>query len=230
MLEDVRAVLRPGARVLDAGAGTGAPARQIVAMEPAADVTLLDASPAMLERATDFPGDHQVGDVQALPFADDSFDLVVGTWVIETVEDPIAAAREFVRVINDDGHVLYAFCFCLTAGSRARAPRSCADRRAPVRRPLHAARAHPLARLRALSSGALHGRSYDQDRATEALRRRARRRGRRRRLSDRAQSIIPMPVAGMSISRCMRIMSRCIVRMSGLRIRARICGSRIISR
>lgn len=109
MLDDLRATLRPGHRVLDAGCGTGAISRQILDIEPRAELTLLDLSVGMLDRARDIAGRHILGDVQRLPFLDDYFDVVVSAWAIETVPDPIRAAREYVRVINESGHVFYTF-------------------------------------------------------------------------------------------------------------------------
>ena len=110
LLEDLRHALRPGATVLDAGCGTGALARQVLAIEPTAKLTLLDLSPRMLAKADDVPGDHIVGSVLDLPFPDASFDIVLSGWVIETVPDPIAAVAEYLRVINPGGSVLYTFC------------------------------------------------------------------------------------------------------------------------
>lgn len=110
LLDDLRHTLHPGATVLDAGCGTGALARQVLAIEPTAQLTLLDLSPLMLAKADDVPGDHIVGSVLDLPFPDDSFDFVLSGWVIETVPDPIAAVVEYLRVINPGGSVLYTFC------------------------------------------------------------------------------------------------------------------------
>lgn len=110
LIDDLRAVLRPGARVLDAGCGTGALARQALRIQPTGQLTLLDQSSGMLAEAADVPGEHVVGSVLQLPFSDDSFDVVVSGWVIETVPDPMAAVQEYLRVINPAGHVLYTFC------------------------------------------------------------------------------------------------------------------------
>lgn len=110
LIDDLRAVLQPGAKVLDAGCGTGALAREVLRIEPTTQITLLDLSPGMLARAADVPGEHLVGSILDLPLPDDTFDIVISGWVIETVPDPIAAVREYLRVINPEGHVFYTFC------------------------------------------------------------------------------------------------------------------------
>ncbi len=109
-LEDLRTALHPGARVLDAGCGTGALARRIVELEPTAELTLIDASAEMLARSADVPGRHLKASVLDLPLPDASFDLVVSAWVIETVDDPHRAVQEYLRVLAPGGVALYTFC------------------------------------------------------------------------------------------------------------------------
>jgi ubiquinone/menaquinone biosynthesis C-methylase UbiE len=46
------------------------------------------------------------GDVERLPFPDDSFDAVVATCVFCSVADPVAGLRELTRVVRDDGQIL----------------------------------------------------------------------------------------------------------------------------
>lgn len=110
MLDDLAAVLAPGARVLDAGCGTGALSRAMLAMSPGIELTMLDLSPQMLARSADLPGEHVLGSVLELPFAADRFDVVVSAWVIETVSDPMRAVRELLRVLEPDGRLVYSFC------------------------------------------------------------------------------------------------------------------------
>jgi len=50
MLAGLAPLLAPSARVLDAGCGTGAPARRLLAICPQIELTMLDLSPRMLAR------------------------------------------------------------------------------------------------------------------------------------------------------------------------------------
>jgi ubiquinone/menaquinone biosynthesis C-methylase UbiE len=97
-------------QVLDAGAGTGALSRELTAALPAVHPVLADLSPAMLARAGDLGDPRVVASVEALPFADEQFDVVLCAWVIETVDDPRVAVTELLRVLRPGGLLLYSFC------------------------------------------------------------------------------------------------------------------------
>ncbi len=110
MFDDLATLLTPTTRVLDAGSGTGPLARRIHALQPDAELILLDLVPAMLAQAADVPGERIVASVQDIPLPDESVDIEVSGWTIETVADPFAAVSEYLRVIKPDGYVLYTFC------------------------------------------------------------------------------------------------------------------------
>jgi len=103
-----------GAHILDAGAGTGERTLALLRHSHTGRITALDGSQGMLAVAQGKISDPCVafvrGDVTQLPFADNTFDIVTSTWVIETLAEPRAAVREFVRVIKPEGVVIYTFC------------------------------------------------------------------------------------------------------------------------
>ena len=91
-------------RVLDIGAGTGLLTALIAAARPDAELTLLDASPAMLEQAPERLGDAWarctavIGDaIEALP--DSPFDAVVTALAVHHLEDD--AKQRLYAAIHD---------------------------------------------------------------------------------------------------------------------------------
>ncbi|HST25542.1 MAG TPA: class I SAM-dependent methyltransferase [Gaiellaceae bacterium] len=96
----------PGVSLLDVGCGSGAVLR--IAADRGADVTGIDAAPALVAHARRLvPGAHvEVGDIQFLPFEDASFDIVTGFNSFQYAADRAAALREARRVLRDDGRVL----------------------------------------------------------------------------------------------------------------------------
>lgn len=112
MLGQVMAVLsgHTGGRILDAGAGTGALSRELAVAMPAVRPVLVDLSPAMLAVAADLHDPRAIATLDALPFADEQFDVVMSAWVIETVDDPRAVITELLRVLRPSGLLVYSFC------------------------------------------------------------------------------------------------------------------------
>ncbi len=103
-----RVIAGASGRVLEVGVGTG---RNLPLYSAAVDVTAVDISARMLERAKErarqspAPVRLQQADAEALPFPDDSFDTVTATCVFCSVEDPVRALREVRRVVRPDGDV-----------------------------------------------------------------------------------------------------------------------------
>jgi SAM-dependent methyltransferase len=93
-----RVGLEPGQAVLDIGCGVGAFLRLVA--ERGARPHGLDASRALIDFAsTRLPGaDLRVGEMEALPYQDDSFDLVTGFNSFFFATDIVAAVREAGRV------------------------------------------------------------------------------------------------------------------------------------
>lgn len=93
--------------VLEVGCGTGLILRRI---EPVARRSVgLDLSAGMLEQAAERELDVVQGDARALPFADESFDVVCSFKVLAHVPNVEDAVREMVRVTRPGGHLLLEF-------------------------------------------------------------------------------------------------------------------------
>lgn len=105
--------LRPGEWVLDAGCGEGR--HCYGALERGVRVVGLDLDPKGLRAAVGglrrrarelgSTGEMLQGDAFHLPFADDTFDAVICSEVMEHVHDYRAAARELARVTRPGGRV-----------------------------------------------------------------------------------------------------------------------------
>jgi SAM-dependent methyltransferase len=94
-------------RVLEVGPGPGELAERI-AKELGADVVAIDVSPRMVELTRDRGIDARIGDVQALPFDDARFDLVVAAWVLFHPSDLDRALSEIARVLRPGGRLIAA--------------------------------------------------------------------------------------------------------------------------
>lgn len=97
---------RPGLRILDLAAGTGASSVRL--REAGADVVSCDFSVGMLRVGRrKFPElDLIAGDALRLPFADESFDCVTISWALRNVNDVTAALREMLRVTRPGGRLV----------------------------------------------------------------------------------------------------------------------------
>lgn len=104
----------PYGTVLELGAGTGFFSLNLKQAGLVEDVHVCDLSPGMVAAAKanaqrlGFTIEGQVADAEALPFRDDSFDLVVGHAVLHHIPDVEAALREVLRVLRPGGRFVIA--------------------------------------------------------------------------------------------------------------------------
>jgi phosphatidylethanolamine/phosphatidyl-N-methylethanolamine N-methyltransferase len=111
-------------RVLEIGVGTGL---TLPFYRRDHDVTGIDISPEMLERARERVEKHnlshvtdlQVQDINALTFPDQSFDIIVAAYVMSVVPDIDQALREVERVTKPGGTVVFVNHFKSKKGARA---------------------------------------------------------------------------------------------------------------
>jgi demethylmenaquinone methyltransferase/2-methoxy-6-polyprenyl-1,4-benzoquinol methylase len=117
-----RAVTRPGARVLDAFAGTG-----LVGVECAvlgAEVTLADASPRMLARASAHAAERGVEvceivtdlTAEVLPLEPGSFDAVTLSFGIRYLDEPAGVLRRLGSLLAPGGRLVVLEFVRPTAG------------------------------------------------------------------------------------------------------------------
>jgi ubiquinone/menaquinone biosynthesis C-methylase UbiE len=113
-----------GLDVLDAACGTGRYA--LLLAEAGARVSGLDGSEEMLAHARrkaaarDVALDLRTGDLSALPFEDESFDLVLSALALCHVPDLSPVMAEFARVLRHGGRLIISdfHPFCLLIGWR----------------------------------------------------------------------------------------------------------------
>jgi SAM-dependent methyltransferase len=101
-------------RSLEIGAGTGYFSLNLLQAEVVAEATCTDISPGMVARCSENAA--QLGlrvrtaraDAESLPFAQDSFDLVLGHAVLHHLPNLPRALAEFRRVLRPGGRIAFA--------------------------------------------------------------------------------------------------------------------------
>src|ERR1700681_339314 len=101
----VRGYVRPESSVLDLGCGRGGVVELIWRDVKLAAGLDPDASSLIGHRAPRMPIVRGIG--EQLPFAGDSFDLVVSVWVLEHLKEPQRVFDEVGRVLRPGGHFIF---------------------------------------------------------------------------------------------------------------------------
>lgn len=98
-----------GAHILEVGVGTG---KNFPFYPPGSRMTAIDFSPKMLAQAERKRDRKQIAvdlalqDVQSLPYADNSFDTVIASFVFCSVPQPRKGLKELYRVLKPGGQLL----------------------------------------------------------------------------------------------------------------------------
>lgn len=104
--------VQAGQKVLDVGCGTGVVS--VTAARLGAETTGLDLTPALLEKARENAQvanvsiDFREGDVEALPFKDASFDVVLSQFGHMFAPRPLVAIGEMLRVLRPGGRIAFS--------------------------------------------------------------------------------------------------------------------------
>lgn len=121
MLEKLDYIKLQPARLLDVGSGTGWGTRQLGERYPKAEITALDIALGMLQHARGtsswwqklFQGRREqylCADVEALPVASGSIDMVWSNLALQWCNDLPATFVELHRILNTDGLLMFS-CF-----------------------------------------------------------------------------------------------------------------------
>ncbi len=119
MLERLAYIKLQPVRILDAGSGTGWGTRQLAEKYPAAQIASLDIAIGMLQTARShsgwwrklFGGAQQMqvcGDIEALPLAANSVEMVWSNLAMQWCNDLPATFRELHRVLKTDGLLMFS--------------------------------------------------------------------------------------------------------------------------
>ncbi|PVG80951.1 SAM-dependent methyltransferase [Nocardioides gansuensis] len=111
--------VRPGMKALDVGCGPGALTARLVDRLGADAVTAVDPSPSFLASLQErLPGvDARRAGAEAVPFHDDTFDVVTAQLVVHFMKDALAGFEEMTRVAVPGGTV--SACTWDLAGDRS---------------------------------------------------------------------------------------------------------------
>ena len=133
-------------RSLELGAGTGYFSLNLLQAGVITEATCTDISQGMVDtlaanaQRLGLEVDARIADAEALPFADDSFDLVLGHAVLHHLPDLEQAWREILRVLRPGGIAVFAGEPSHYGDRIAAVPKRAASRAAPAWRRVMRAR------------------------------------------------------------------------------------------
>jgi ubiquinone/menaquinone biosynthesis C-methylase UbiE len=95
-------------KFLDAGCGAGG--ASLLAKQRGAKINGLDATPEFIEicKSRIPEGKFTVGDLEELPYPDNTFDVIIATNSLQFTYNPANALSEFKRVMKPDGVAIIA--------------------------------------------------------------------------------------------------------------------------
>lgn len=99
-----------GARILDAGAGTGLVGK-LLAEQGYKDIVAMDMSPGMLEEARKknaYRAFYRMVMGEVLDFPSASFDAAISIGVLTVGHAPASSLDELVRIIKPGGHIVFS--------------------------------------------------------------------------------------------------------------------------
>jgi ubiquinone/menaquinone biosynthesis C-methylase UbiE len=102
---------QPDARICELGFGTGWLLQEMAEAFPDVYLYGMDMSPGMASHVRQQLGDRValvVGDIEALPYRDASFDVVVTCWTLHLMRDIDAALRGIKRTLRSGGRLVVA--------------------------------------------------------------------------------------------------------------------------
>lgn len=105
-----RAARAPPDEMLETAAGTGVVTERLARALPRAKITATDLNPDTLRRLAEHAPNValRTADAQALPFADDRFELVACQFGVMFFPDRITAQREAKRVLRPGGRYIFS--------------------------------------------------------------------------------------------------------------------------
>ncbi len=119
LLERLSYIRIKPATIIDLGAGTGILSKALSERFPKARVTALDLAPAMLSVARQQQSFWQrwqkrqgfvCGDMEMLPFAGQSCDLIISNMALQWCNDLDQCFREFRRILRPGGLLMFTTC------------------------------------------------------------------------------------------------------------------------